>query len=83
MLSPASSLALSNSMCCTVPNVTVVQAALLSGAPLGTFTTRLAGALTRSAAMPSTWKPMIERLFSHKFSRPCLQRLQVPQNRPG
>ena len=59
MVSPGSSLALSNSMCCTVPKATGAQAASRKLTPGGIGTTSRAGMLIRSRAKPSTWKPMM------------------------
>ncbi len=81
-VSPASSLALSNSMCCTVANAIGAQAASRQATPAGTGMTRRAGMLSRSRAKPSTWKPMMPEMFSHRLSRPSRQALQVPQVSP-
>ena len=54
MVSPRSSLALSNSMCCTVPNAIGAQAASRKLTASGTGITSRAGMLTRSRANPST-----------------------------
>src|SRR5262249_36813139 len=74
MVSPGSSLALSNSMCSTV-----AQAASRIGTPAGTGMTRRASMLMSSRANPSTWKPRIPLTFSHRLSRPSRQARQVPQ----
>src|SRR5262245_42916539 len=78
-LSPASSLALSNNMCCTVANAIGAQAASRKATPGGTGMVSRAGMLTRSRAKPSTWKPMTPPTFSHRLSRPSRQALQTPQ----
>ena len=82
IVSPGSSLALSNSMCCTVPNAIGAQAASRWLTPAGTGITSRAGMLTRSRANPSTWKPITPLTFSHRLSRPSRHALQVPQVRP-
>ena len=72
-VSPGSSLALSNSMCCTVAKAIGAQAASRKATPAGTGITSRAGMLTRSRAKPSTWKPMMPPTFSHRLSRPARQ----------
>src|SRR5690606_6470281 len=80
-LSPGSSRALSNSMCCTVPKAIGAQAASSKETPSGTLTTSRCGMLTKSQAKPSMWKPMMPPTFSHRLSRPSTQARQVPQVR--
>ena len=81
MVSPGLSLALSNSMCSTVPKAMGAQAASRSETPSGTGTVSRAGMVTRSRAKPSMWKPMMPPTFSHRLSRPSRQAGQVPQVR--
>src|SRR5262249_46576269 len=57
MLSPGSSLALSNSMCCTVAKAIGAHAASRKFTPAGTGTTSRAGMLRRSRADPAPVKP--------------------------
>src|SRR5215470_1260591 len=79
MVSPGSSLALSNSMCSTVENAIGAQAASRSETPAGTGMTSRASMLMRSRAKPSTWKPRMPLTFSQRLSRPSRQALQAPQ----
>ena len=79
IVSPASSLALSNSMCSTVENAIGAQAASRIATPGGTLMTSRSGMLTSSCAKPSTWKPMMPRTSSQRLSRPARHALQVPQ----
>ncbi len=79
MVSPGSSLALSNSMCSTVENAIGAQAASIMLTPFGTGMTSRAGMLSRSRAKPSMWKPMMPATFSQRLSRPSRQALQAPQ----
>src|SRR3954470_23739940 len=78
-VSPGSSFALSNSMCCTVENAIGAQAASRAAIPAGTGITSRDGMLTSSRAKPSTWKPITPATFSQRLSRPSRQALQTPQ----
>jgi hypothetical protein len=57
MVSPGCSLALSNSMCCTVEKAIGAQAASRKLMPSGTGITRRAGMFISSREKPSMWKP--------------------------
>ncbi len=82
MVSPGSSPALSNSMCCTVAKVMPVQAASSTATPSGTGTSSRAGRFSRSCAKPGRWKPRMPAMFSHKLSRPSRQARHTPQVMP-
>ena len=70
IVSPGSSLALSNSMCSTVPKVTGATAAPIASTPGGAGTSSRAGRLIFSCAKPSRWKPCTPLTFSQRLSRP-------------
>src|SRR3546814_4511883 len=85
MVSPGSSLALSNSMCCTVPKVTEAQAACGQETPSGTGTRRCAGRFTTSAASPSTRSEEhtseLQSLMRISYAVFCLKKKKTTQHK--